>query len=183
VVDYGSMLVPYRELKPVIAPDVFVADSARVIGDTRLGAGASIWFGAVLRGDINYVSVGKRSNIQDNSVLHVGDNHPCIIKDHVLVGHQATIHGCTIHNGCLIGIGAIILNGAVIGKESLVAAGALIPEGMKVPPRSLVLGTPARVKRKVKKAELEDIRYWVQRYYALGQIYRKEAIAREKGYA
>jgi len=174
------MITPYRDLRPQLAPDVFVADSARVIGNTRLGPGASIWFGAVLRGDINLISVGKRSNVQDNSVLHVGDGHPCIVKDNVLIGHQATIHGCTIHNGALIGIGAIILNGAVVGRESLIGAGALIPEGMKIPPRSLVIGAPAKVKRKVTKAELDDIKYWVQRYYALGQSYRKEQAIREK---
>jgi len=171
------MLMQYRELRPSVSPDAFVADSARVIGDTRLAPGASIWFGAVLRGDINRISVGKHSNVQDNSVLHVGTNEPCVVKDHVLIGHQATVHGCTVEDGCLIGIRAVILNRAVIGKESIIGAGALIPEGVKIPPRSLVIGTPGRVIRKVTQKELEDVRFWVQRYYSLGQTYLKQSKA------
>jgi gamma-carbonic anhydrase len=172
MVDYEAMLVEYNGFRPSVATDVFVADTARVIGDTSIGEGASIWFGAVLRGDINKISVGPYSNIQDNAVLHVGTDEPCVIKDHVLVGHQATIHGCTVQPGCLIGIRAVILNNAVIGKESIIGAGAVVPEGVKIPPRSLVIGMPARVVRKVTSEELKNVRFWVQRYYALGQTYR-----------
>lgn len=136
-----------------IAPDVhtksFIADGVSIIGAVTLKEFASLWFNTVVRGDVNKIEVGRYSNVQDNSVVHVADAHPTIIGDYVTIGHNATIHGCTIEEHCLIGMGAIVLNGAVIGKGSIVAAGALVREGQVIPPHSLVVGLPAKVVRSI----------------------------------
>jgi carbonic anhydrase/acetyltransferase-like protein (isoleucine patch superfamily) len=135
---------------PTLGRDVFVADSAAVIGDVHLGDEAGIWFGAVLRGDYFPIRVGARSNVQDNCVVHItADRAATTIGEDVTIGHAAVIHGCTIGDRCLIGMGSIVLDGAVVGDESFVAAGSLVSPGMVIPPRSFVIGRPAKVKRQV----------------------------------
>jgi carbonic anhydrase/acetyltransferase-like protein (isoleucine patch superfamily) len=144
---------------PRIDPTVFLATSCVVVGDVELGPGASIWYGAVVRGDVNSIRIGARTNIQDLAVIHVtGGTHPTVIGDDVTVGHQAVLHGCTVKDRCLIGIGAIVLDGAVVGEEAMVGAGALVPPGMVVPPRSLVMGAPARVRRSLDDADVAGLR-------------------------
>lgn len=148
----------YGGKKPRLGARVFVAENATLIGDVELGEDSSIWYGVVLRGDIHHIRIGARSNIQDNTVLHVehGDG-PAIVGDEVTVGHSATVHGCTIGNGSLVGIGATVLSHAVVGEFALIGAGALVPEGMQVPPRTLVLGVPGRVKRDLTAEELRRL--------------------------
>ena len=151
----AMILRPYGGKEPRPGPRCFIAENATLIGDVELGEDASVWFGAVLRGDIHFIRVGARTNIQDNSVVHVEHGTgPAIIGDEVTVGHAAVVHGCTVARGALIGIGAKVLSHATIGEYALVAAGALVPEGMDVPPRTLVAGVPAKVKRDLKPEEL-----------------------------
>ncbi len=170
----GGLVLPYLDYQPVLGENVFIAPNASVIGRTTLGDDVSIWFGAVLRGDIAEVRVGRGSNIQDNSVLHVGDDDPCIVGEEVVVGHKVMLHGCTVENGCTIGMGAIILNKAVIGERSVVGAGALVTQETIVPPRSLVLGSPARVKRELTDAELRKIHAnFAAKYVKVAANYRR----------
>ena len=149
------MIRPYRGRLPVIHPTAFVDGSAQVIGDVEIGAESSIWMQAVVRGDVNVIRIGARSNVQDGTVVHVQhDTHPTRIGNDVTIGHAAIVHGCTIADRVLVGMGAIILNGATIGEDSIVAAGTLVPERMTVPPRSMVMGVPGRVTRQVRDTEL-----------------------------
>ena len=141
--------------EPRLGSNVFLAENSVLIGDVELGEDVSIWYGTVLRGDIHFIRVGARTNIQDNCVLHVEHGTgPVIIGEQVTVGHAAVVHGCTVERGALIGIGAKVLSHAKIGEQALVAAGAVVQEGMDVPPRTLVAGVPARVKRELKPEEL-----------------------------
>ena len=133
--------------EPQLADEVFIAPGATVIGDVRLGARSSVWYGCVLRGDINFIQIGEATNVQDGSVIHLADDFPVIIGDYVTIGHSAVVHACVVEDECLIGMNATILDGAVIGRRSIVAAGSLVPQGMQVPPGSLVAGVPAKVKR------------------------------------
>ena len=152
---------------PLAAPDAFVADNAAVIGDVEIGAGASVWFACTLRGDDHKIIIGPRTNVQDGTVIHVMNRtHPTVIGDEVTIGHAAVVHGCTIEDRCLIGMGAILLNGALIGSGSIVAAGSLVVEGMHVPPGSLVMGSPAKVRRPLTDAEIADIKAYADRYVA-----------------
>lgn len=148
----------YAGKQPRLGSRVFVAETAVLVGDVEIGEDASIWYGVVLRGDIHHIQIGARTNIQDNSVLHVEhETGPAIVGDEVTVGHSATVHGCTIGRGSLIGIGATVLSHAVVGEMALIGAGALVPEGMQVPPRTLVLGVPGRVKRDLTPEELRRL--------------------------
>jgi carbonic anhydrase/acetyltransferase-like protein (isoleucine patch superfamily) len=140
---------------PQLSEGLFIADSADVIGDVIFGADASVWFGCVVRGDVNQIKIGKETNIQDLSILHVTAEHPLTIGAGVTVGHKVTLHGCTIGNNCLIGMGAIILDGVTVGENSLVAAGALLTPGKSYPPNSLIVGSPAEVKRDLLPAEIQ----------------------------
>lgn len=150
------ILRAYDGKEPRIGARVFLAENCALIGDVELADDCSIWYGAVLRGDIHHIRIGARTNIQDNSVLHVEHGTgPTIIGEEVTVGHMAVVHGCTVQRGALIGIGAKILSHAVIGEYSLVAAGSVVQEGMEVPPRTLIAGVPARVKRELKPEELQ----------------------------
>lgn len=142
-----------REFETSVHESAFLAPGCFVLGAVDLGAESSIWFGAVLRGDINRIMIGAQSNVQDGSVLHVSDDFACILGQRVTVGHRAVVHACTIGDEVLIGMGAIILDGAVIGARSIVAAGALVTKGMQVPEGSLVMGSPARVVRPLTEAE------------------------------
>ena len=159
------MLRPFRGVLPRVHSTAFVDDSAQVIGDVEIGEESSVWMTAVIRGDVHRIRIGRRSNIQDGTVVHVmRRTHPTTVGDNVTVGHGALLHGCTIEDRCLIGIGAILLNGAHIGTGSIVAAGTLIVEEMKVPPRSLVMGSPGKVKRPLTDAEVESIQDLADRY-------------------
>lgn len=159
------MLRPYRGTSPRVDPTAFIDASAQVIGDVEVGAASSIWMQAVVRGDVHHIRIGARTNLQDGVIVHVmRDTHPTVIADGVTVGHGAILHGCTIESDCLIGMGAILLNGVEVGAGSIVAAGTLLPEGMVVPPRSLVMGSPGRVRRLTSAGELADIRAYAERY-------------------
>ena len=159
------MLRPYKSISPTVHPSAFVDVSAQVIGDVTLGAESSIWMNVVVRGDVNYIRIGDRSNVQDLTLVHVMfRTHPTVIGSDVTIGHSAVVHGCTIEDRCLIGMGAMLLNGCVIGSGSIVAAGALVPEGMMVPPGSMVMGMPAKVKRPLTEAESASIQGYADRY-------------------
>jgi carbonic anhydrase/acetyltransferase-like protein (isoleucine patch superfamily) len=159
------MLRPFRGLFPRVHPTAFIDDSAQVIGDVEIGEESSVWMSVVIRGDVHRIRLGRRSNVQDGTVVHVMNRtHPTTIGDNVTVGHAAILHGCTIEDQCLIGMGAILPNGAHVGTGSIVAAGTLIVEDTIVPPGSLVMGSMGRVKRQLTVAEVEDIRAYADRY-------------------
>ena len=159
------MLRPYRGVLPRVHPSAFIDDSAQVIGDVEIGEESSVWMCAVVRGDVHSIRIGNRTNVQDGTIVHVmTGSHPTSIGDDVTIGHAAVIHGCTIEGQVLIGMGAILLDGAHIGAHSIVAAGTLIVEQMKVPPRSLVMGSPGKVKRLLTQAEIAGIQQYAERY-------------------
>ncbi len=161
------MLRPFRGVLPRVHPSAYVDDSAQVIGDVEIAEESSVWMTVVIRGDVNHVRIGRRTNVQDGTVVHVmKDTHPTIIGDEVTIGHGAIVHGCTIANRCLIGMGAVLLNGARVGEDSIVAAGSLIVEGGNIPPRSLVMGSPGKVRRPLTDAEVADILEYSRRYVA-----------------
>ncbi|MFI2642535.1 gamma carbonic anhydrase family protein [Streptomyces sp. NPDC018610] len=143
--------------EPRVDEQAFVAPTATVVGDVSLGAGAGVWYGAVLRGDVERIAVGASSNVQDNCTLHADPGFPVVVGERVSIGHNAVVHGATVEDDCLIGMGATVLNGAVIGAGSLVAAQALVPQGMRVPPGSLVAGVPAKVRRELTEEERQGI--------------------------
>ena len=160
---------------PRLADSVWVADGAVIIGDVEIGPESSVWFGAVVRGDVNHIRVGARTNLQDYSVLHVTSRtHPTIVGDDVTLGHRATLHGCTVKDRCLVGIGATVMDGAVVGEEAMVAAGSLVPPGMVVPPGMLALGSPAKVKRQLTREEIEYFRSSAANYAGYADQYRRE---------
>lgn len=158
---------------PLIADDAFVAPSASVIGEVTLGYGSSAFYGAVLRGDTAAISVGNGTNLQDNVVLHADPGFPTTVGNGVSVGHGAVVHGCSIDDDCLIGMGATIMNGARIGEGSLIAGGAVVLEGTVIPPRSLVAGVPAKVRREISDQELDGIRSNAAHYRELAQAHRQ----------
>ena len=159
------MLRPYRGQVPRVHPSAFIDDSAQVIGDVEIGEDSSVWMCVVIRGDVNRIRIGRRSNVQDGTIVHVmKDTHPTAIGDNVTIGHGAVVHGCTIEDQCLVGMGAILLNGVVVGSGSIIAAGTLLPEGTQVPPRSLVMGSPGKVRRTLSDADLDEIQMYADRY-------------------
>jgi len=169
------MIKYFENKQPRLGKNVYVSETAMVIGDVTLGDEVNIWFGAVLRGDMHYIKIGNRTNIQDNSVVHVTTGvSPTNIGNGVTVGHGAIIHGCTIEDDCLIGMGAILMDDAIIGAGSLIGAGALIPPNMKIPKNSLVVGSPGKVVRQVKDFEREMILERPQEYIDLASIYLNE---------
>jgi carbonic anhydrase/acetyltransferase-like protein (isoleucine patch superfamily) len=152
------MLRPYRGRLPVVDPTAYVDASAQVIGDVEIGVDSSVWMNVVVRGDVNHIRIGRRSNVQDGTIVHVmHEAHPTVIGDDVTIGHAAVVHGCTIEDRVLIGMGAIVLNGARVSSDSIVAAGSLVPEGAVIPPRSLAMGSPAKVRRQLSDAEVASI--------------------------
>ncbi|MFD4572453.1 gamma carbonic anhydrase family protein [Streptomyces sp. NPDC058417] len=159
--------------EPDIDAEAFVAPNATVIGGVTLEAGASVWYGAVVRGDVERISVGARSNVQDNATLHADPGFPVTIGERVSVGHNAVVHGATVEDDCLVGMGATVLNGAVIGAGSLVAAQALVPQGMRVPPGSLVAGVPAKVRRELTAEEREGVTLNGTLYADLAKAHRE----------
>ena len=165
------MITKYKGKKPQIAKNSFIAPNAVLIGNVVIGEGSSVWFGAVLRGDINSITVGRYSNIQDNTVVHIDSDKPVAIGDYVTVGHSAIIHGCTIGSYCLIGMGATVLDGANIGDGSVVAAGAVVLENQVVPPLSLVAGVPAKVKKTLPEYTKEHLQKHAEIYAKLSENY------------
>ena len=162
--------------EPSLDPDVFVAAGARLVGEVRLEAGASVWYNCVLRADLAAISIGRNTNLQDGTLVHVETGRPCRIADHVTVGHGAILHACTVESGCLIGMGAIILDGAVIGRESIVGAGSVVTPGKQFPPRSLIMGTPAKVVKEVSEVQLQEMQASWRRYVALKNEYHQAKV-------
>ncbi len=170
-----AVVAPFRGITPRLHPSVLVMDGGTVIGDVEIGEGSSIWPGAVVRGDVHRVRIGARTSVQDGSVVHVTtDRHPTIVGDDVTIGHRAVLHGCTVHDRCLIGIGAIVLDGAVVGPDAMVGAGALVTPGTVVPPGTLVLGAPARVRRQLGEEEKAGLLESAAHYVELAARYRAE---------
>jgi carbonic anhydrase/acetyltransferase-like protein (isoleucine patch superfamily) len=168
------MLRPFRGVLPRVHASAYIDESAQVIGDVEIGDESSVWMGVVIRGDVNHIRIGRRTNVQDGTVVHVmKDTHPTIIRDEVTIGHAAVVHGCTIESRCLIGMGAILLNGAHVGEDSIIAAGSLVVEGASIAPRSLVMGSPGRVRRALSDAEVANIREYSDRYVAYRLEYMK----------
>ncbi len=151
---------------PSLGTGVFIARGATVVGDVTLGDRVSVWYGAVLRGDINRIVVGEGSNIQDNAVVHLADDHGAILGRHVTVGHSAIVHACTIGDECLIGMGAAVLDGAEVGEQCIIGAHALVTQRMRIPAGSMVLGAPAKVVRPLRPEERAGLRYWAEKYAA-----------------
>jgi carbonic anhydrase/acetyltransferase-like protein (isoleucine patch superfamily) len=159
------VLRPFRSINPAVDPSAYIDASAQVVGDVHIGAESSVWMNVVIRGDVNSIRIGARTNIQDLTLVHVmRETHPTVIGDDVTVGHSAVVHGSTVEDRCLIGMGAILLNGCRIGTGSIVAAGTLVTEGMVIPPGSMVMGSPARVKRPVTPEEDASIAWYANNY-------------------
>jgi carbonic anhydrase/acetyltransferase-like protein (isoleucine patch superfamily) len=159
-----SQLNRFLRRKPKLSRGVYIAKGAVVLGHVTLGEFSSVWYNAVLRGDINRIVVGHHSNIQDNAVLHLADEYPCIIGNHVTVGHSAVVHACTVGNEVLVGMGAVILDGTVIGDQSIIGARSLVTQGTRIPPGSLVVGAPARVVRALTLRERRALKGWAEKY-------------------
>ncbi len=169
------MIGLYQGKGPKIHESCFVAETAVIIGDVEIGAHSSVWYGAVIRGDVNYVRIGEGCSVQDNVTLHVERGDLALrIGDNVTIGHNAVVHACTVEDECLIGMGSVVLDGAVVGRGSIVAAGAVVPPGMSVPPRSLVAGVPARVRRELGGVDIEMILDNAKAYIELKQVYLED---------
>lgn len=159
------MIRRFRDLEPAVDPTAYVDASAQVIGDVVIGAESSVWMNVVIRGDVHRIRIGRRTNIQDLTMVHVmRDTHPTTIGDEVTIGHSAVIHGTTIEDRVLVGMAAILLNGVHVGHDSIIAAGSLLTEGTRIPPRSLVMGRPGRVKRELTDEEVAEIRWYADNY-------------------
>ena len=170
---------PYRGKFPQIAGSAYIDPAVVIIGDVVIGEEASVWPGTVIRGDVDYIRIGARTNIQDGCVLHVmKDEWPLVLGDEVTVGHSVTLHGCTIESRVLVGMGCILLNGAVIGSNSIIAAGTLVTERTVIPAGSLVMGSPGKVRRELTQEDRESIRKYAERYSGYREIYRGEAVER-----
>ena len=166
------MLLEYKGKWPRLGERVFVAEGAKIIGDVEIGDHSSVWFNSVIRGDVHYIRIGKHTNIQDGSILHVmKDQYPVVLHDYVTVGHGVMLHGCEIQSHCLIGMRATILNNARVGPHCIVGAGAVITEGTVIPPRTLALGVPARIKRELTDEEVAGIDEYARRYYQYKETY------------
>ncbi len=167
------MIIEVNGKKPTIDPTVFIAPTAMIIGDVEIGADTNIWFQTIIRGDTNFIRIGALCNIQDACVLHVVKNrHPVILEDGVVLGHRVVVHGCTVGRRSLIGIGAVVLDGAIVGEESIVGAGSVVSPGTVLPPRSLAMGTPARIVRTLADRDVEKIRGITDEYLELTELYR-----------
>ncbi|WP_294956473.1 gamma carbonic anhydrase family protein [Sulfurovum sp.] len=173
------MLLKFKEWTPKIGKNTWIAEGASVIGRTTMGEDSAVWFGCVIRGDVHFITIGDRTNIQDLSMIHVthykkedmSDGHPTVIGNDVTVGHRVMLHGCTIEDACLIGMSATILDGAVIGKESIVGAGSLVTKNKKFPPRSLIMGSPAKAVRALTDEEVAELYASAKRYVAFKNEY------------
>jgi carbonic anhydrase/acetyltransferase-like protein (isoleucine patch superfamily) len=172
---FPERMTRYLDARPSIHPTAFVAPGADIVGDVTLSEESSVWFQTVLRGDINRIVIGPRSNVQDGSVVHLADDYGVFVGELVTVGHKAILHACTVADEVLVGMGAIILDGAEIGARSIIGAGALITGGKKIPPGSLVLGSPAKVVRALSIDEQAGIKVWAEKYVALSRVYKDRA--------
>jgi carbonic anhydrase/acetyltransferase-like protein (isoleucine patch superfamily) len=169
------MIRPFRGTHPQVHPTAFIEESAQIIGDVHVGEEASVWCNAVVRGDVYYIRIGNRTNVQDGTVIHVSTaTHATVLEDEVTVGHNVTLHGCHVERGSLIGIGSIVMDGVRVGTKSLVAAGSLLTPGTQIPPRSLVMGSPARVRRTLTDEEVRGLDVFWQNYVELIRMYREE---------
>jgi carbonic anhydrase/acetyltransferase-like protein (isoleucine patch superfamily) len=175
--DLSERLGRYLKASPRIDTTAFVHPSAVLIGDVILGPCVSIWPGAVLRGDINTISIGEGSNVQDNAVIHVADHYPCKIGKNVVIGHSAVVHACEVEDNCLIGINATVLDAAIVGEGSLVAAGAVVPPGMRIPPASLVVGVPGKILRRRTLEEIANTSHLANKYQQIAETYRLTSTA------
>lgn len=169
---FSEQIGRYFSTAPRIHPHAFVARNATIIGDVTLEDSSSVWFQAVLRGDINRIVIGPRSNIQDGAIVHLDDDFPTIVGELVTVGHKAILHACTVRDEVLVGMNAVVLDGAEIGARSIVGANALVTGGTKVPPGSLVLGSPAKIVRALGRTEQARIKKWAEKYVRLSRVYR-----------
>jgi len=177
------MLRAFQGIAPTVPASCYVEDTGIVIGDVVMGEHCSVWFHTVIRGDVHFIRIGHRTNVQDLSMLHVThDTHPLIIGDDVTIGHSVVLHGCTIKDRVLVGMGSIVMDGAQIGEDCVIGAGSLITEGTVVPPKSLVLGSPAKVKRPVSDKELAWIRESAQNYVRYARLYMGGASASPPGF-
>ncbi len=175
------MIMNFKDYSPEIGQGTWIADSADVIGRCKIGEDSSIWFQVAIRADVHFITIGSRTSIQDGSMIHVthhkkddmSDGHPTVVGDDVTVGHKVMLHGCTIEDACLIGMSATILDGAVIGKESIVGAGALVTKNKKFPPRSLIMGSPAKVVRELTDEEVKELYASASRYVEFASHYKK----------
>lgn len=168
------MVTSFENKTPQLGKDVFIAQGAHVIGDVQIGQGSSIWFNTVVRGDVHYIRIGERTNIQDNSVVHVtGGVHPTVVGHEVTAGHRVIIHGCTIEDRALIGMGAVVMDGAVIGRETIIGAGSVVTPGTQIPPRVLALGSPCKVVRDLKQNEIQFLEGSALHYFELAKKYLK----------
>jgi carbonic anhydrase/acetyltransferase-like protein (isoleucine patch superfamily) len=175
------LIQPFFHHDPLVPASAYVHPGATVVGQVSLGEHSSVWPGAVLRGDINAISLGDYSNVQDDSVLHVGDHHAVEVGREVVIGHAARVHGCRIGDGCLVGIGAVVLNGAVVGEGSILAAGTLVPENSALEPGHLYMGVPARQKRALSGEERVGIRRMARKYAFIAEAHRRNAEALARG--
>lgn len=177
------MIRTFQGIKPVIPSSCFIEETAVVIGDVIMGERSSVWFHSVIRGDVHYIRIGQRTNVQDLCMLHVSHHtHPLVVGDDVTIGHRVVLHGCTINDRVLVGMGAILMDGVVIGEDSVVGAGALVTEGTIIPPKSLVLGSPARVKRPVTDRELLWIKTSADNYVRYSSQYLDDSSAGKTGF-
>ena len=166
------MIKSFNSIYPTIHETAFIADDAIVIGDVEIGEDASVWFGSIIRGDVNLVRIGAKTNIQDGTIIHVSSKtHSTVLEQEITVGHRVTLHGCYVERGCLIGIGAILMDGVRVGANSLVAAGSLLTPGTQIPPNSLVMGSPAKVKRELIAEELAYLDKSWRNYVELKNLY------------
>ncbi|WP_070119397.1 gamma carbonic anhydrase family protein [Bacillus marinisedimentorum] len=168
------MLYPYKGKQPNVDDSVFVAPGARIIGDVTIGKDSSIWFNTVLRGDEAPITIGERCNVQDNTTCHLFEQYPLVLEDEVSVGHNAIIHGCVLRKGALVGMGAVVMDGAEIGEYALVGANAFVPSGKKIPPRTLALGSPAKVVRELTEKDMELIQLTIDTYVNKGREFKEE---------
>ena len=166
------MLKPYRGIAPIVAANAFIEDTAIVIGDVVIGSDSSVWFHAVIRGDVHFIRIGHRTNIQDLSLLHVThDTHPLTLGDDITIGHRVILHGCTIRDRVLVGMGTIIMDGVAVEEDCIIGAGSLVTERMQIPPKSLVIGSPAKVKRTLTDDEISWIKESANNYSRYAQYY------------
>jgi len=170
------MIRPFRGKHPQIHPTAFIEESAQVIGDVMVGEQSSVWFNVVVRGDVFFIRIGDRTNVQDGTVIHVTNGtHATVLEDEVTVGHNVTLHGCHIERGCLIGMGSVVMDDVRVGAKSIIAAGALLSPGTKVPPRSLVIGVPAKIKRALTDEEVAGLDVYWKNYIEYTRAYKAEA--------
>lgn len=167
------IISPFKAIEPRVHETAYVSDGCVIVGDVEVGEDASVWFGSVLRGDVNYIQIGARTNIQDQTIIHVSSKGlPTIVEEEVTIGHRVTLHACHVGRGCLVGIGAILMDGVRVGANSLVGAGTLLTPGTQIPPRSLVIGAPGRVKRELTADELDSLEKSWRNYVELKNQYR-----------